>query len=149
MFINDDIDASVTIVDVLHVLEDCDMFLREHAALEAEFGVRISGRHFPEILDDAHKKAHVVTSESTGCVGHELAITVRQSRVKDQRALSGVDVQSVCRLNFRNTRHFALRPRDEYPPDKTASRFDSAATAGHKKVRLTLSLWLHREINLK
>ncbi|GBP59790.1 hypothetical protein EVAR_30059_1 [Eumeta japonica] len=44
------------IQDVLHVLEDCDMFLWERAALEAEFGVRISGRHFPEILGDAHRR---------------------------------------------------------------------------------------------
>ncbi|GBP97545.1 hypothetical protein EVAR_68555_1 [Eumeta japonica] len=44
------------IQDVLHVLEDCDMFLRERVALEAEFGVRISGRHFPEILGDAHRR---------------------------------------------------------------------------------------------
>ncbi|GBP98428.1 hypothetical protein EVAR_9222_1 [Eumeta japonica] len=44
------------IQDVLHVLEDCDMFLRERAALEAEIGVAVSRRHFPEILDDARKK---------------------------------------------------------------------------------------------
>ncbi|GBP21438.1 hypothetical protein EVAR_12039_1 [Eumeta japonica] len=41
------------IQDVLHVLEDCDMFLRKRAALEAGIGVAISRRHFPEILDDA------------------------------------------------------------------------------------------------
>ncbi|GBP85306.1 hypothetical protein EVAR_63645_1 [Eumeta japonica] len=46
----------VKIQDVLHVLEDCDMFLRERAVLEAEFGIRISGRHFPEILGDAHRR---------------------------------------------------------------------------------------------
>ncbi|GBP79509.1 hypothetical protein EVAR_58520_1 [Eumeta japonica] len=44
------------IQDVLHVLEDCDMFLRERAALEPWIGVAISRRHFPEILDDAGKK---------------------------------------------------------------------------------------------
>ncbi|GBP80266.1 hypothetical protein EVAR_90685_1 [Eumeta japonica] len=32
------------------------VFLRERAALEAEIGVAISRRHFPEILDDARKK---------------------------------------------------------------------------------------------
>ncbi|GBP24118.1 Probable RNA-directed DNA polymerase from transposon BS [Eumeta japonica] len=41
------------IQDVLHVLEDCDMFLRERAALEAGTGVAISRRHFPEILGNA------------------------------------------------------------------------------------------------
>ncbi|GBP34173.1 hypothetical protein EVAR_30725_1 [Eumeta japonica] len=41
--------------DVLHVLEDCNMFLRERAALEAEIDVQVSGRHFPEILGDASK----------------------------------------------------------------------------------------------
>ncbi|GBP96827.1 Putative 115 kDa protein in type-1 retrotransposable element R1DM [Eumeta japonica] len=46
----------VKIQDVLHVLEDCDMFFRERAALEAEIGVAVSRRHFPEILDDARKK---------------------------------------------------------------------------------------------
>ncbi|GBP87388.1 hypothetical protein EVAR_34775_1 [Eumeta japonica] len=44
----------------LHVLEDCDMFLRERAAHEAEFGVRILGHHFPEILDDAHKRGKFI-----------------------------------------------------------------------------------------
>ncbi|GBP79726.1 Retrovirus-related Pol polyprotein from type-1 retrotransposable element R1 3 [Eumeta japonica] len=48
------------IQDVLHVLEDCDMFLRERAALEAEIGVLISGRHLPKILDDAHKRGKFI-----------------------------------------------------------------------------------------
>ncbi|GBP91972.1 Putative 115 kDa protein in type-1 retrotransposable element R1DM [Eumeta japonica] len=49
----------VKIQNVLHVLEDCDMFLRERAALEAEFGVQTSGRHFLEILGDAHRRASI------------------------------------------------------------------------------------------
>ncbi|GBP65876.1 Retrovirus-related Pol polyprotein from type-1 retrotransposable element R1 [Eumeta japonica] len=44
------------IQEVLHVLRDCDMFLQECAALEAEIGVRILGRHLPEILNDARIK---------------------------------------------------------------------------------------------
>ncbi|GBP51310.1 Putative 115 kDa protein in type-1 retrotransposable element R1DM [Eumeta japonica] len=47
--------------DMLHVLEDCDMFLRERAALEAGIGVAISRRHFPEILSDASKRDRFVT----------------------------------------------------------------------------------------
>ncbi|GBP00870.1 hypothetical protein EVAR_50151_1 [Eumeta japonica] len=45
----------VKIQDVLHVLEDCDMFFRERAALK-QIGVAVSRRHFPEILDDARKR---------------------------------------------------------------------------------------------
>ncbi|GBP31640.1 hypothetical protein EVAR_84086_1 [Eumeta japonica] len=41
--------------DVLHVLEECDMFLRKLAALEAEVNVRIARRHFPEIMEKADK----------------------------------------------------------------------------------------------
>ncbi|GBP73389.1 Retrovirus-related Pol polyprotein from type-1 retrotransposable element R1 3 [Eumeta japonica] len=48
------------IQDVLHVLEDCDMFLRERVALEMELGVRISRRRFPEILGDAHSREKFV-----------------------------------------------------------------------------------------
>ncbi|GBP34813.1 hypothetical protein EVAR_21879_1 [Eumeta japonica] len=44
------------IQDVLHGLEDCDMFLRERAALKAGISIPISRRHFPEILDDKRKK---------------------------------------------------------------------------------------------
>ncbi|GBP60538.1 Retrovirus-related Pol polyprotein from type-1 retrotransposable element R1 3 [Eumeta japonica] len=44
------------IQDVLHVLGDCDMFLRERAALEAEIGIQISVRYFPEILNDARNR---------------------------------------------------------------------------------------------
>ncbi|GBP22504.1 Tigger transposable element-derived protein 6 [Eumeta japonica] len=41
--------------DVLHVLEECDMFLWGRTVLEAEIGVRIARRHFPEILKDTAK----------------------------------------------------------------------------------------------
>ncbi|GBP35915.1 hypothetical protein EVAR_23164_1 [Eumeta japonica] len=43
------------IQDMLHVLEDCDMFHRERVALEAGIDVRISRRHFPEIMEDKVK----------------------------------------------------------------------------------------------
>ncbi|GBP61461.1 hypothetical protein EVAR_34696_1 [Eumeta japonica] len=43
------------IQDVLHVLKDCDVFLREHAALEAEIDVHIVRRNFPEIMEETFK----------------------------------------------------------------------------------------------
>ncbi|GBP26666.1 hypothetical protein EVAR_23436_1 [Eumeta japonica] len=42
--------------DVLHVLEDCDIFLWERAALETGIGVQISRQHFPEISEDIGKR---------------------------------------------------------------------------------------------
>ncbi|GBP71820.1 hypothetical protein EVAR_88675_1 [Eumeta japonica] len=42
--------------DVLHVLEDCDMFVRERSALEAEIDVQIVRRDFPEIMADEAKR---------------------------------------------------------------------------------------------
>ncbi|GBP60414.1 Retrovirus-related Pol polyprotein from type-1 retrotransposable element R1 3 [Eumeta japonica] len=39
------------IQDVLHVLEECPMFLREHVALEAEIGVIVGRRNFSTIMD--------------------------------------------------------------------------------------------------
>ncbi|GBP08155.1 hypothetical protein EVAR_2941_1 [Eumeta japonica] len=44
------------IQDVLLVLEDCDMFLRKRAALEAGIGVQIVRRNFTEILEEAIKR---------------------------------------------------------------------------------------------
>ncbi|GBP60579.1 hypothetical protein EVAR_50943_1 [Eumeta japonica] len=38
------------IQDVLHVLEECPMILRDRVALEAEIGVVVGRRNFPEIL---------------------------------------------------------------------------------------------------
>ncbi|GBP51478.1 hypothetical protein EVAR_44453_1 [Eumeta japonica] len=44
------------IQDVLHILEDCDMFHRERVALEAGTDVRITKRNFREILEDSFKR---------------------------------------------------------------------------------------------
>ncbi|GBP58314.1 hypothetical protein EVAR_11594_1 [Eumeta japonica] len=41
------------IQDVLHIFEDCDTFIRERAALEAEIDVRVARRHFREIMKNA------------------------------------------------------------------------------------------------
>ncbi|GBP41532.1 5'-AMP-activated protein kinase catalytic subunit alpha-1 [Eumeta japonica] len=40
------------IQDVVHVLEECPMFLRERVALETEIGVIVGGRDFPATIDD-------------------------------------------------------------------------------------------------
>ncbi|GBP40758.1 hypothetical protein EVAR_26422_1 [Eumeta japonica] len=45
------------IQDVLHVLEDCDMFHRERVALDTGIDVRIARRHFPEMMEDTGKRA--------------------------------------------------------------------------------------------
>ncbi|GBP93652.1 hypothetical protein EVAR_66722_1 [Eumeta japonica] len=51
------------IQDVLHVLEECDMFFRERVALEAEIDVRVGRRHFPEIFGHVkHTAADFVTA---------------------------------------------------------------------------------------
>ncbi|GBP92790.1 Retrovirus-related Pol polyprotein from type-1 retrotransposable element R1 3, partial [Eumeta japonica] len=44
------------IQDVLHVFEECDMFLRGRKALETEIGVRIERNHSPEILENTGKR---------------------------------------------------------------------------------------------
>ncbi|GBP28985.1 Retrovirus-related Pol polyprotein from transposon TNT 1-94 [Eumeta japonica] len=44
------------IQDVLHVLEDCDMFLRQRAALETEIVVQVVRRNLPEIMEDITKR---------------------------------------------------------------------------------------------
>ncbi|GBP31135.1 Putative 115 kDa protein in type-1 retrotransposable element R1DM [Eumeta japonica] len=67
------------IQDVLHVLEDCDMFLRERAALEAEFGVRISGRHFPEILSHVHRRGRLPDTLLRNFEGKTLSPTESQN----------------------------------------------------------------------
>ncbi|GBP12631.1 hypothetical protein EVAR_10286_1 [Eumeta japonica] len=41
------------IQDVLHVLEECQMFLRDRVALEAEMGVVVGRRNFPEIVKES------------------------------------------------------------------------------------------------
>ncbi|GBP73992.1 hypothetical protein EVAR_76667_1 [Eumeta japonica] len=46
---------SAKIQNVLHILEDCDMFHRERAQPEAVIDVRIARRNFPEILEDVTK----------------------------------------------------------------------------------------------
>ncbi|GBP17603.1 hypothetical protein EVAR_12310_1 [Eumeta japonica] len=55
------------IQDVLHVLEDCDMFLRERAALEVEIDVLIVRQNFPGILEDITKEAKVSRFLRHGC----------------------------------------------------------------------------------
>ncbi|GBP36110.1 hypothetical protein EVAR_93803_1 [Eumeta japonica] len=45
------------IQDVLHVLEECPMFLRERVALETEIGVIVGRGEFPTIVEDDHKRA--------------------------------------------------------------------------------------------
>ncbi|GBP14733.1 hypothetical protein EVAR_9635_1 [Eumeta japonica] len=47
------------IQDVLHVLEECPMFLRERIALEMEICVIVGRREFPTIIDDDKKKRKV------------------------------------------------------------------------------------------
>ncbi|GBP89234.1 Retrovirus-related Pol polyprotein from type-1 retrotransposable element R1 3 [Eumeta japonica] len=44
------------IQNVLHVLEECPMFLRERVALETEIGVIVGKREFSTIIDDDKKK---------------------------------------------------------------------------------------------
>ncbi|GBP28858.1 Retrovirus-related Pol polyprotein from type-1 retrotransposable element R1 [Eumeta japonica] len=45
------------IQDVLHVLEECPMFLRERVALETEIGVIVGRGEFPAIVCDDQKRA--------------------------------------------------------------------------------------------
>ncbi|GBP82533.1 hypothetical protein EVAR_91658_1 [Eumeta japonica] len=45
------------IQDVLHVLEECPMFLRERVALETEIGVIVGRGEFPTIVEDDQKRA--------------------------------------------------------------------------------------------
>ncbi|GBP47017.1 Retrovirus-related Pol polyprotein from type-1 retrotransposable element R1 [Eumeta japonica] len=44
------------IQDVLHVLEECPMFLRERVALETEIGVIVGRGEFPAIVEDDQKR---------------------------------------------------------------------------------------------
>ncbi|GBP72815.1 hypothetical protein EVAR_40316_1 [Eumeta japonica] len=44
------------IQDVLHVLEECPMFLRERVALETEIGVIVGRGEFPAIIEDDRKR---------------------------------------------------------------------------------------------
>ncbi|GBP61702.1 hypothetical protein EVAR_89081_1 [Eumeta japonica] len=49
--------------DVLHVLEECDMFLRGRVVLEAKIGIRIERRHCPEIIADSNKREKFLRSD--------------------------------------------------------------------------------------
>ncbi|GBP06933.1 hypothetical protein EVAR_4378_1 [Eumeta japonica] len=44
------------IQDVLHLLKECDIFLREHAALKVELDVRVAMRHFLKIMENAEDR---------------------------------------------------------------------------------------------
>ncbi|GBP46186.1 hypothetical protein EVAR_24593_1 [Eumeta japonica] len=48
------------IQDVLHVLEEYPMFLRDLVALEAEIGVIVGRRNFPTIMDNKKRKVYEI-----------------------------------------------------------------------------------------
>ncbi|GBP57851.1 hypothetical protein EVAR_41521_1 [Eumeta japonica] len=47
------------IQDVLHVLEDRDMFLRERVAVNAETDLRVTRQHFPELMEDIGENSSI------------------------------------------------------------------------------------------
>ncbi|GBP24064.1 hypothetical protein EVAR_27287_1 [Eumeta japonica] len=48
------------IQEMLHVLEECDMFLRERAALEMGIDIRIARLYFPEIMKNPIKRENLL-----------------------------------------------------------------------------------------
>ncbi|GBP26266.1 hypothetical protein EVAR_16120_1 [Eumeta japonica] len=57
------------IQDMLHVLEECPVFLRERVALETEIDVIVGRREFPIIIEDDQKRKKFFDPDDTNtCV---------------------------------------------------------------------------------